>query len=1501
MATMNGANEHRTPDQTADQLARFERLVGNVLGMRGEMFNRFMNPDRDIDRDCNYPNVLEAEFYRTLYDRTGIAERVVQMMPKECWRVVPKVYEDESAKNATPFEAAWDNLGRSLQGHKSWYKDEEGSLLWTYMVRADILSGIGVFGVMLLGLNDGKLLEQPADGVDPDGQAKDITGIGDLQSKDIYGGQILQQPLSSTMGTDAQYFQTQFSPMQRPQKGKGDKELLFLRVFDESLVQVVQYEASMFSPRFGQPIMYRITLNDPRQPHTGIGLPLATVRVHWSRVIHIAENSDVCSEIFAKPRQRPVVNNILDLRKLYGGSAEMYWRGAFPGLSIETVPQLGGDVMVNHGQLRDMMEDYHNSLQRWIGLMGMSAKSLAPQVSDPSPQIASQLEAIGIEMGCPVRVLKGSERGELASSQDDSDWNERVAHRENFYLTPKMIAPVADRLILLGVLPAPGGPKKAEPGTKTRGGAKLPTDPGGPNPKVTGNAFPPSGAPKAPPGSPKSTVPGTPPPAPPKPQKIKYGRDDNEAGFHVEWPDLDSNTDTQKATIALTETQAMGAYISGGVEAMLTQQDFLVRVLGWTEEEAEAALADAEDAMEDKQDEAQDLADEHGFVPTPPDGFEKKPPPPPPMPPGVPIKVKPGEKLVHPASVQPPVGAAKQPTPPAQNAFTVNLASPAERVQDVVDGYTEEDLDGIRVMYDEDDDSVWLDVMDWGDPGLGRYLEKAFKAIVGDDNVTRVNEGAAPQGDNWITVNAGNPNHDAKGKFSSRPSSEFGLPPASDDPLPGGQHYYHSTPHSNLAGIEKNGLMPTGVEGFKRTSLAPHLDSTHFWNESAGESSQGNIQLRMQRKNVKGKPAVVEGDEDEDEGDYEETAEHTTKQTVPVHHLEVYHQGKWKPLAGGVKNEAVDNAWDPDLHPRNPDGKFLTGKARIAVVTQIKAAKGEVYPVPKPPKAPKTSATATRAARSSAPKSEKGGVPSVDDMHAHVTALKASGNATIKDLTDTVAKIGLMPKTAILELHARLESSASKSGTKGELSLKLYNAAMNVPVEKVADVEARKLAPLKQRLQMVQEREAKGGVPFTDVLHQHLTAAGRVNVDAKTMYQDFRRQAEGLAPLNSNVTHAYLEASLKGIGPDVGRLTAGEFMKIVPHVPYGEGHANDLASYTRSKQIPADALAKSGLPGVTKLEKVKAESATYGVLPPEGRAKPDGTMAPKGPPSLGERLDRIARTELAKGMPFADAVVTAVKAQSPSLVNSPPHAIMADVKRMGRGEEPLDPNFRRDHVKAALAVVSQDHGKLGVGEFLRAAQHMNYAEIPKNVRGQDPATALRNRMMPDDIIGKMGATAPSGRTKAVSEPTPQPKPTLPPSPQKAEPVKTQASVPDHTTNPAKVAEAARESIPQPRFQPSLAAPEPIAAPAPLSKAATYTHDILKQELGDRNYPVSIHRIKTASGLSLDDLHGALKELHGAGKVTFGSKDRNRTLGEERSAIRQQSGSDLHMVSMREAE
>jgi hypothetical protein len=408
-AVTNGSNGYVTNDQWA------EDMIANAMTSRQEIFSKYLDPRRDIDDEVGYPatNSITASDFRSMYEREPVAARVNDVLPDESWMVNPTVIETDNPDDITPFEEAWANLSLQLRAFRgeSFFKGHEGNPIWEYLHRIDRLSGIGHFGILLLGLG----------GTGNDSLAKE------------------------------------------PRVTGNPRELLFLRPMDATLVNIHQFVTDSNSPRFGQPLIYNVQLGSVDDSSQGGGmdairhgasLPSNTVRVHWKRVIHVVDNL-MSSEVFSPPRMQPVYNRLHDLRKLYSGSAEMYWRGAFPGLSIETNPKLGTNVTVDRDAMRDMMENYMNGLQRYMTLTGMSAKSLAPQVVDPTAQIAVQVEAICIRLGIPKRIFMGSERGELASSQDDSAFNDRLRRRQNGYITPRIIVPFVDRLINLGVLPEP--------------------------------------------------------------------------------------------------------------------------------------------------------------------------------------------------------------------------------------------------------------------------------------------------------------------------------------------------------------------------------------------------------------------------------------------------------------------------------------------------------------------------------------------------------------------------------------------------------------------------------------------------------------------------------------------------------------------------------------------------------------------------------------------------------------------------------------------------------------------------------------------------------------------------------------------------------------------------------------------------------------------------------------------------------------------------------------
>lgn len=385
--------------------------IYNEIVTRNKMISRYFDRERDVYTECGLPDTasLTPEHYYNMYDREPIANRVVGMMPNETWMTPPALVDTgygPAEQDSSEFLKAIDEVCDILSGEE-WYDHNGCQPLWELISRADEIAGIGSFGGILYGIDDGKRLSEPA---------------------------------------------TLFTQGSRPSKKVN---LLYAQAYYEPLIEVAGVVNDPTNPRHGMPEFYNITINDPNVHVSGV-YDTKSVKVHWTRVVHLMPDTR-SSRTHGTPRQRVVWNNLLNLQKLYHGSAEMYWQGAFPGLSFETHPELGNVELdeTAKAEFKDMLEKYRRRLQRYLRTTSMTVKSIAPQVTDPTPQIERQVEAISIKMTVPKRIFMGSERGELSSGQDAEEWDGKLMGHQALHTSPMVIAPAVGRLIRLGVVPPP--------------------------------------------------------------------------------------------------------------------------------------------------------------------------------------------------------------------------------------------------------------------------------------------------------------------------------------------------------------------------------------------------------------------------------------------------------------------------------------------------------------------------------------------------------------------------------------------------------------------------------------------------------------------------------------------------------------------------------------------------------------------------------------------------------------------------------------------------------------------------------------------------------------------------------------------------------------------------------------------------------------------------------------------------------------------------------------
>lgn len=291
-----------------------------------------------------------------------------------------------------------DTPGDESPFEKKWEEIVKKLKLWFVFTRLDTLTRIGRFGVLLLGFDD-------------------VTIPEDMQKE---------------VGTT----------------GKKAKELLYVQPFGENNIEIVDWEKNTASPRYNLPTVYELTIESPSKTRS-----TRKIKVHHSRIVHNAEGL-LDSNVFGLPALERGYNRLLNLELIVGGSAEMFWQGAFPGYAFVADPET--DMTQSKEAIEDEIDMFVHDFKRYMKLQGLKVEKLSSEVANPEAHVQVQITMLSIAYGIPTRILSGSERGQLASTQDESHWNDKLNGRRIDHLEPNIIRPVIDRLLQYSVLPEVG-------------------------------------------------------------------------------------------------------------------------------------------------------------------------------------------------------------------------------------------------------------------------------------------------------------------------------------------------------------------------------------------------------------------------------------------------------------------------------------------------------------------------------------------------------------------------------------------------------------------------------------------------------------------------------------------------------------------------------------------------------------------------------------------------------------------------------------------------------------------------------------------------------------------------------------------------------------------------------------------------------------------------------------------------------------------------------------
>jgi hypothetical protein len=219
---------------------------------------------------------------------------------------------------------------------------------------------------------------------------------------------------------------------------------------------IESFESDPKNKRFGLPLLYKIGITNQTNTSTTSGTTISnevTLLVHYSRIIHILDEQ-LESEVFGVPRLEALFNRLMDLEKIMGADAEMFWRGARPGYQIKVDKEF---TMTNTTRLalKAQIDEYENGLRRIFSMEGVTMEELKQAIADPEPHVKIQLLAVAAVTAIPQRILFGAEAGQLASGQDKVEMNEYITGRRTEFVIPNIIRPFVERCVEFGILPKP--------------------------------------------------------------------------------------------------------------------------------------------------------------------------------------------------------------------------------------------------------------------------------------------------------------------------------------------------------------------------------------------------------------------------------------------------------------------------------------------------------------------------------------------------------------------------------------------------------------------------------------------------------------------------------------------------------------------------------------------------------------------------------------------------------------------------------------------------------------------------------------------------------------------------------------------------------------------------------------------------------------------------------------------------------------------------------------
>jgi hypothetical protein len=350
--------------------------------------------------EFGYPDTISFDMLYRAYRRNSAAFAGVHKTLDDCWVDLPTIIDGPESTEATKTTEWEADVTKLIKPH------------WPRIKDADRRNLVGRYSAILLQIKDGRTWDQPVD--------------------------------TATV------------------KKLGHAALVKLIPAWESQIKPTNYDNDTLSDTYGMPTAYEF--NEQPVGDDGTYGVVRSVVVHPDRVIILAEGSEDDNALAGVPLNEAGYNDLLDIEKTKGGSAEGFLKNASRQLGITFDSATDMSVIAEqakkagYSDIGEAMNDKIGKLNRGTdsALVTQSGTtsvlSVAP--ADPTPSWTVSANSYASTITCPFNILFGKQTGNLASEEDKKAWAIRRNSRRNGWQS-KLVTDVVTRFWKVGFISPP--------------------------------------------------------------------------------------------------------------------------------------------------------------------------------------------------------------------------------------------------------------------------------------------------------------------------------------------------------------------------------------------------------------------------------------------------------------------------------------------------------------------------------------------------------------------------------------------------------------------------------------------------------------------------------------------------------------------------------------------------------------------------------------------------------------------------------------------------------------------------------------------------------------------------------------------------------------------------------------------------------------------------------------------------------------------------------------